>query len=95
MPILLKSEVIKLSPQTENEAKYMVEAGVGKIFMHIKEAKLSYGIINGGSEVLLKIQGDELSLILLGSNESKDELLIRIKIGEDYPHVKINRKNGK
>ena len=68
MPILLKSKPIRLSPQTENEAKYMVEAGVGKIFLHIKEAKLSYGIINGGSEALMKIQGDELSLILLGSN---------------------------
>ena len=55
MPILLKSSLIALAEETENEAKKYIELGKANFFVDIREASVKNMAITPSSEGLLEI----------------------------------------
>ena len=73
----------------------MLQEGKGKYLVHIREAHIDECNISHNSEALLQIEKGELSLLLLKLGQSKEQEAKRIVIDEEYPQVKLNRKNPK
>lgn len=95
MPIMLKTNPICLSAETEAEATELLNFGRAKFFIDIKEGKLKHRYVPNNSEGLIKIEGDKITICHIKFGQLSDEVMKESVFDENYPQFLTGRKNSK
>lgn len=92
MPIVLKTNTISLSSETENEVNQLLNMGKAKFFIELKDLRIKGKNNTHGSESMIRIDGNKLIICQMKFGHLNDEILKEQIISEDYPQIVLNRK---
>ena len=75
MPILLKSDLVTLSANTEQEATSLLNSGKAKFYADLKQGRVKGRNVYQGMQVSLKIEENRFSFCQVKYGQSSDDVL--------------------